>query len=409
MQSSTDPSAVGMDAERLARVGFHFARYVDDGRLPGWAIRVTRRGQIVLDERYGQRDVEAGTPVEPDTVFRIYSMTKPVTTVAAMVLFEQGAFELTEPLHRFVPAFRHTRVYRSGSALAPQTEPMRDPIRLWHLMTHTSGLTYGFLNAHPVDQRYRAAGFDWGVPPGADLAEVCDRLAAEPLVFQPGTEWNYSMATDVLGRVVEVASGQSLDAFLADHVFGPLGMVDTAFSCPETDHDRLAALYSPLPGDPSQMVRNDAAGAAALSPPTFLGGGGGLVSTVEDYHRFAEVLRRGGELDGVRLLSPRTVRLMMRNHLPGGADLTTFGRPLFAETAFDGTGFGLGGSVIIDPAATRTLGSAGEFAWGGAASTTFWVDRAEDLTAVMMTQLLPSSTHPLRTQLRQLVYQALVD
>src|SRR5581483_8139359 len=282
------------------------------------------------------------------------------------------------------------------------------PLRVWHLLTHTSGLTYGFHHATPVDAMYRAGGFEWGSPADADLAECCDRWAGLPLLFQPGTEWNYGVSTDVLGRLVEVASGQSLDQFFSQRIFEPLGMTDTAFSVPPEAVDRLAALYMPAPKT-RQAVRLDAMGAAALEPPRMLSGGGGLVGTAADYHRFAGMLLGGGQLDGVRLLGTRTVRYMTQNHLPGGQDLEQFGRPLFAETTYDGVGFGLGFSVVLDPVKNKVLGTAGDFGWGGAASTVFWVDPAEKITAVFLTQLLPSSTHPIRPQLKQLLYQALVD
>jgi len=403
-----EPSEVGFDPGRLLRIDRLLARYVDDGWLPGWLVLVTRRGQVVHLSTYGHRDLESGAPVEVDTLFRIYSMTKPITSVAAMMLYEEGAFQLKDSVSRFVPAFETMRVYRSGSALNPTTEPASEAVRIWHLLTHTSGLTYGFHHATPVDAMYRAAGFEWGSPEGADLAECCERWAAMPLLFQPGSEWNYSVSTDVLGRVVEVSSGQSLDEFFAERIFGPLDMTDTAFFVGEQDHPRLAALYTAHP-QTRKAVRNDAMGAGALQPPTFLSGGGGLVSTARDYHRFTQMLLGGGELDGVRLLSNRTVRYMTRNHLPGGADLEQFGRPLFAETSFDGIGFGLGFSVVEDPVKNRVLSSAGEFAWGGAASTAFWVDPSEAVTVVFLTQLMPSSTHPIRPQLKQLLYQALVD
>ena len=408
LKVEVEASEAGFDARRLERIDRHFARYVDDGRLPGWLILVSRRGAIVHLSTYGQRDVEAGLAVELDTIFRIYSMTKPITSVAAMMLYEEGAFELKDPVSRFVPAFEGVRVYRAGSALNPVTEPASEPVRIWHLLTHTSGLTYGFHHAHPVDAMYRAAGFEWGSPRRADLTACCEAWAALPLLFQPGAEWNYGVSTDVLGRVVEVASGQTLDRFFAERIFRPLGMTDTAFSAPEADHDRLAALYVALPGH-ADPVRMDAMGDAAKSPPTALSGGAGLVSTATDYHRFTQMLLRGGELDGARLLGTRTVRYMTRNHLPGGVDLEAFGRPLFAETTFEGVGFGLGFSVVQDDVANRVLSTVGEFGWGGAASTASLVDPSEAITALFFTQLLPSSTHPIRSQLKQLVYQALVD
>jgi CubicO group peptidase (beta-lactamase class C family) len=403
-----DPGEVGFDRERLARIDRHFARYVDDGLLPGWLIAVTRRGQIAHLSTYGRRDIENDLPVELDTVFRIFSMTKPITSVAAMMLYEEGAFELTDPISRYIPSFADVKVYRAGSAINPTLEPASEPIRIWHLMTHTAGLTYGFHHAHPVDAMYRAAGFEWASPPGADLEACCDMWAGLPLLFQPGREWNYSVATDVLGRVVEVASGQSLDQFLRDRILGPLGMANTGFSLDEADQDRLAALYVPMPGSRTAL-RFDALGVVPDQLPTFLSGGGGLVSTAHDYLRFADMLRRGGELDGVRLLSPRTIDFMTSNHLPGGTDLESFGRPLFAETTFDGVGFGLGFSVVTDSVKNRVLSTDGEFGWGGAASTAFWVDPVEEVTAVFLTQLLPSTTHPIRSQLKGLVAQAIVD
>jgi len=402
-----EPGAVGFDGDRLARIDRHFRRYVDDGRLPGWSVLVSRRGQIVHLSSYGQRDIEAGLPVELDTVFRIYSMTKPITTVAAMMLYEQGAFELNDPVHRFLPAFADMRVFDGGSDLRTKTVPANEPIRIWHLLTHTAGLTYGFHRANPVDAIYRAAGYEWGAPPGVDLAGAVDTFAGMPLLFQPGSEWNYSVATDVLGRLVEVTAGKPLDQVFSEHILNPLGMHDTAFTVAESRRDRLAALYTPAPRT-GRALRNDDLGAAVLAP-TFLSGGGGLTSTLGDYHRFTQLLLGRGRLGDVRLLGDRTLRYMTANHLPGGADLAAFGRPLFAETPFDGVGFGLGFSVLLDPVVTRTLGTAGEFAWGGAASTAFWVDPVEELTVVFLTQLLPSSTYQIRTQLKQLVYSALVD
>jgi CubicO group peptidase (beta-lactamase class C family) len=401
-----DPAEVGFDGERLRRIDRRFARYVDDGLLPGFLAVVSRHGRIAHVASHGSRDVEAGAPVEPDTIWRVFSMTKPITSVVAMALVEEGLVDLTDPISRWLPEFTQPRVYTKGSALAPVTEAATEPIRLWHLLTHTSGLTYGFHHAHPVDAMYRAAGYEWGTPKGLDLAACTRGWAQLPLVFQPGSEWNYSVATDVLGRLVEVLAGRPLDEVFAERIFGPLGMTDTGFWT--TDTDRLAALYLPAPGT-KQLVRNDAFGAVGTARPECLSGGGGLVSTAADYHRFTQMLLRGGELDGVRVLGPRTVELMTSNHLPGRVDLEAYGRPLFAEMPFDGYGFGLGFSVLEDPVKAKTLSTPGEYAWGGAASTAFWVDPDEDLTVAFYTQLLPSSTHPIRQQLRQLVYQALVD
>jgi CubicO group peptidase (beta-lactamase class C family) len=289
-------------------------------------------------------------------------------------------------------------VFTGGTDLKPLTVPVTEPIRLWHLLTHTSGLTYGFHHATPVDAIYRAAGHDWTTPPGLDLAACCEQWASMPLLFQPGSEWNYGVSTDVLGRVIEVVSGQPLDVFLRERVLEPLGMTETGFTAPA---DRVAALYG------VGLVRQDAMGERILSPPDAFSGGGGLASTAADYHRFTSMLLNEGELDGVRLLGSRTLRYMATNQLPGNADMQAFGRPLFSESSYAGVGFGLGFSVLLDPVAYRVLSSPGELAWGGAASTAFWVDRKEAITTMFFTQLLPSSTYPIRTQLRQLVYQAI--
>ena len=409
-----DPGEAGLDPERLKRIDAHFARYVDDGRLAGWLLTIGRHGRLAHVARCGSRDLEAGLPVTDDTLWRIYSMTKPVTSVAAMILCEEGRIALTDPVSAFIPAFSGVRVYDGGSDLKQVTVPATEPVRIWHLLTHTAGLSYGFHRVHPVDALYRAAGFEWGTPSGMDLAQACDVWAGFPLLFQPGTEWNYSVATDVLGRVVEVASGQRFDEFLDDRILRPLGMTDTAFwAGPQPGAtSRLAALYRP--GEDGKAIRMDTLGQAALRQPRMLSGGGGLVSTAADYDRFTRMLLHteaspAGELDGIRLLGPRTVGYMARNHLPGGRDLETFGRPLHAESPFRGVGFGLGLAVVLDPVPGKVIGSAGELSWGGAASTTFWIDRAEELTVSFFTQLLPSSTHPIRPQLRQLVYQALTD
>jgi CubicO group peptidase (beta-lactamase class C family) len=410
LKAEVDPGEVGLDADRLRRIDGHFARYVDDGRLAGWLMTVSRHGKLAYVSHYGARDRESGLPVEPDTLWRIYSMSKPITSVAAMMLYEEGAFELTDPVSAFIPSFADLRVFTGGSDEKPVTVPATEPMRIWHLLTHTAGLTYGFHRSHPVDAMYRAAGFDFGGT-SVNLAQACDLWAGLPLLFQPGTEWNYSVATDVLGRVVEVASGQSLDAFLAERILRPLGMTDTGFWAREDQAARLAALYGR--GASGKVGRLSALGDAFRERPEMLGGGGGLVSTAADYHRFTQLLldRRNspaGELDGVRLLSPRTVRYMGRNHLPGGRDLATFGRPLNAESPMRGSGFGLGFAVVIDPAAGKVDCSPGELSWGGAASTTFWIDQSEELTVSFFTQLIPSSAYPLRSQLRQLVYQAVI-
>jgi CubicO group peptidase (beta-lactamase class C family) len=403
-----DPGEVGLDAERLGRIDAHFARYVDDGRLPGWQVMVSRRGRVAHLSSYGLADREEQRPVEADTVWRIYSMTKPVTSIAAMILWERGLFDLNDPIAKWLPAFADMRVYTGGPAAKHTTVPASEPIRVWHLLTHTAGLTYGFHRVHVTDEIYRNAGFEFGNPAGMDLEQCVEAWARLPLAFNPGTEWLYSVATDVLGRLVEVVSGMSLDAFFRAEIFEPLGMTDTGFTVDPEQQHRLAALYA-LPAGHKETVRFDTLGDVIRRPPRWFSGGGGLASTVRDYTRFTWMLLGGGEYDGVRVVSPRTRRLMTRNHLPGGADLQQFGRPLTAESRFDGVGFGLGFATLLDPVKAKVAGNAGEFNWGGLASTAFWVDPVDELTVVFMTQLMPSSSYPIRLELRQLVYQAIVD
>jgi CubicO group peptidase (beta-lactamase class C family) len=402
-----DPSEAGFDPERLARIDRHFQGYVDDKRLAGWHVAVSRRGQLVHSATSGSRDLESGAPFTDDTVVRLFSMSKPVTSVAAMMLYEEGLLELKSPIATWLPEFADTPVYRSGSFIAPVTEPQTEPIRVWHLLTHTSGLTYGFHNTHVTDAIYRKGGFEWGNPPGADLAECCRLWSEMPLAFQPGSEWNYGVSTDVLGRLVEVVSGMPLDEFFRTRIFEPLGMSETDFHVHEESVERFATLYVRNPATGEAMPAPGPLGRLTTEKPAMLGGGGGLVGTASDYLRFAHMLLNRGELDGVRLLGPRTVDYMTRNHLPGNADLEAFGRPLFAETSFDGVGFGLGFSVVLDSAANKVLRSEGEYSWGGAASTIFWVDPKEEVVVLFLTQLLPSSTYPIRSQLNQLVQQAM--
>ncbi len=406
MTTIHDPARVGMDGEALARIAPALDRYVARGHLPGYHLVVARRGQVVYDAIHGRRDLAGDLPVTRDTLWRIYSMTKPITSLAVMMLYERGALQLSDPVAQYLPAFAESRVYTGGSDLKWTSVPSPEPIRIWHLLTHTAGLTYGFHRMHPVDAILRAKGYEWGTPPGVDLAGAVDYWASLPLLFTPGTEWNYSIATDVLGRLIEVVTGSTLDVALREMILDPLDMRDTTFRVQGPDVARLATLYLATPG--GGMAPNTQLGAAILDPP-LLAGGGGLASTAADYHRFVQLLANGGELDGVRLLGPRTLAYMCRNHLPGNADTQTFGRPVFSEIPLYGVGFGLGLAVVIDPVATRMVCSTGEVNWGGAASTAFWVDPAEQLTVVFMTSLLPSSTYPIRPLLRQLVYGAILD
>jgi CubicO group peptidase (beta-lactamase class C family) len=399
-------SDLGFDASRLDRIDRHFQRYVDDGRLVGWQLQVGRHGVVAHSSTYGLADREAARPVAEDTLWRIYSMTKPIVSVAAMLLWEEGLIELTDEVSRFIPSFADVQVFDKGSTLKPFLVPATEPIRIWHLLSHTSGLTYGFLQLHPVDAIYRAAGSDLANPPGNDLAANCDLWSSLPLKFQPGTQWGYGVSTDVLGRLIEVVSGQSLDVFIRERILEPLGMTDTRWWVDSPDADRLAALYAYYEG---QAVRYDALGESALAPPESLSGGGGLISTASDYWRFCQLLLGRGAVDGTRVLAPRTLELMTRNHLPGGADLAQVSSGGFAETVFDGIGFGLGFATTLDPGPGKGASSVGEYYWGGLASTAFWIDPSTGVSATFFTQLVPSSTYPIRAQLRQLVYSALVD
>lgn len=408
MEIETPPEQAGFDPRRLARVDTHLARYVDRGLLAGWQLAIARRGELVHHSTYGLRDREAGLPVEADTLWRVYSMTKPLTSVAAMMLYEDGLLQLRDPVAAYLPEFADARVYTGGSPVKPETVPAAEPIRVWHLLSHTSGLTYGYLHATAVDAMYRASGSEFFPPDGVTLAQWCERQARIPLLAQPGTEWNYSVSTDVLGRLVEVVSGMPLDEFFAERITGPLGMVDTAFTVPAEKADRLAGLYvTGRAGEPP--LRRDDQTPDPRGPISFLAGGAGLVSTAADYHRFTSMLLHRGELGGVRLLAPRTVDLMTTNHLPGGADMATFGRPTAVTVADRGVGFGLGFAVVTDPVRNESLASRGEFSWGGLASTVFWVDPATGVTVTFLTQLIPSTTYPIRPELRALVNSSLID
>jgi CubicO group peptidase (beta-lactamase class C family) len=406
LEICVDPLAMGFDPARLERIRTHLERYVEDGRLPGWLMTVSRGGELVWTAKSGHRDEKRDLHVTDDTIWRIYSMTKPVIAIAAMMLYEEGLFDLNDDVGRWIEELREPRVFVGGTAREPETVPADRPVRVHHLFNHTSGLTFEFQMSTPVDEMYRNKGYNFGDPRKVDLAEAVHDYCSCPLLFQPGTAFNYSVSTDVLGRLIEIWSGQSLDVFLRERIFGPLAMVDTGFWCPDEDHDRLARLYFHFGG---RRVPWDDVGQLAKRRPQLLSGGGGLVSTAADYQRFTTMLVREGELDGVRLVSNRTLDLMTQNHLAGGADLRDFAIDSYAEEGYAGVGFGLGFAVVTDQIKNKSLSSEGTYFWGGAASTFFWVNPAEDLTAAFYTQLVPPSTYPLRRELQQLVHQALVD
>ena len=406
MLGIVDPDQAGLDPRGVHRLDTHFADYVDDGRLAGWQLVVARGGRVAHTSCYGYRDIASAAPVTPDTLWRQYSMTKPITSVAAMMLWEEGRFELTDEIRRWLPEFADVRVFVKGTINAPYTVPATEPIRVWHLLTHTSGLTYGHMRSSTVDALYRGAGFDLPTVTDGDLAETCRAWAALPLLFQPGSAWGYSVASDVLGRLIEVISGQGLDVFLAERLFQPLQMLDARWWVDGADRHRLATLYTCDPATGRAVVHTELDG-KAHRPPGLHAGGAGLICTAFDYQRFLTMLVRDGELDGVRVLGSRTVRFMTRNHLPGDVDIAAIQTGGFTETTFEGVGFGLGFAVVRDPTPARVPSSPGTYYWGGAASTAFWVDPTEELTVGFFTQLMPSAQHPIRPQLRQLVYSAL--
>lgn len=406
MVSRTSPDRVGVSGERLERVVDHLRGYVDDGRLPGWQLMLARSGRIALDECYGMRDVEAALPVTDDTVFRIYSMTKPITSVALMTLYERGLFQLDDPIERYIPELGNLQVFAGGDEHAYTTVAAERSVTVRDLLTHTAGFTYGFMQAHPVDALYRAHGIG-GVASDGTLADMVAKLGALPLQFQPGQRWNYSVATDVCGHLIERLAEMPLDAYLQRNILDPLEMTDTGFQVQQSAAERFASCYE-REGNGLRLI-DPAATSPFLTRPDFLAGGGGLVSTAQDYLRFCQMVLGGGELHGERILGRKTLSLMRMNHLPTGGDLASMGQAVFSETRYDGIGFGLGWSVVQSPARAQVTCSAGELAWGGLASTAFWIDPDEDLTVIFLTQLIPSSSYPIRRELRTLIYQALVD
>jgi len=408
MTERTTPEAVGLSGDRLQRITPWMADYVASGKLPGCLTAVMHRGKLAYLAHTGMADPDIGRPVDEETVFRIYSMTKPIVSAAAMTFFEEGRFQLDDPVARFLPEFADTPVWVDGEGGDMRTEPPAEPMKIWHLLTHTAGLVYGARNDTPVGALCRASGIDFSSRNGGDLAETVRRLAEIPLRWQPGTRWEYSVATDVLGRLVEVLAGQPLDEVLQARIFDPLGMSDSGFQVRSEQLPRFAALYTAKEGG---IVRDDGSDdtASHARNVTLFSGGGGLVSTAADYLRFAEMIRRKGVLGDTRILGRRTVELMAMNHLPNNSDMAGMGTPVHSETSYEGIGFGLGFSVVLDPATAKAACSPGELAWGGAASTAFWIDPVEEISVVFLTQLMPSSSYPIRRELRSLVYQAIID
>jgi len=413
------PETAGMSKAGLERIDEHLKRrYIDAGRFPGTQLLVYRRGKVVHNAVQGFADVERKAPVKDDTIFRIYSMTKPITTVAFMMLVEEGRVMLDEPVHKYIPEWKNLGVFQAGTAPAFMTKPASRPMLIIDLLRHTSGLTYGFQQRSNVDAAYRAAKIGEVVTAGT-LQSMIEALAKMPLEFSPGEAWNYSVATDVLGYLIGKISGKPFEQFLKERILGPLGMNDTDFFVPADKAHRFAACYSAdaqggmtfhaADRSGGLTLQDDPTKSAFLSPPSFISGGGGLCSTAADYLTFCRALLNRGELGDVRLIGPKTLALMTSNHLPGGCDLPAISRSLFSEATYNGIGFGLGFSVTMNPSLTMLPGSAGEYSWGGAATTSFWIDPAEELITIFMTQVLPSSAYPLRRELRTMVYAAITD
>ncbi len=402
-----DPEGAGFDPERLERLTAHFwDRYVEPGKIVGCQIAISRGGKLAYWRSLGMDDRERGRSVEDDTIWRIYSMTKPITSVALMQLYERGLFQLEDPIYRYIPAWRHLTVGDLQPDGSLTTVELKQPVSVRHALTHMTGLPGSVVPGHPADTRFNEEVH--AARHGMTLAKMCELLADFPLKFQPGTRWNYGVSTDVCARLVEILSGERFDTYLQRNLFEPLSMSDTGFSVPEEAAARLAAGYRYRAHRAPELM-DDPTRSSYLRPRSYLSGAGGLVATTGDYLRFAQMLLGGGELHGRRVIGRKTLELMTANHLPGHSDLAQMATGGFGEAEFDGFGFGLGFAVGRGPAATGMAGSPGEYSWGGAASTAFWVDPVEDLTVVFMTQLFPSSSYPFRAQLRALVYQALTD
>lgn len=406
MITVSDPAELGFDAERLARIPAHLkAKYLDTGRLPHTALLVGRGDEIAHLSVQGEaRDGEA---LKDDAIFRIASMTKPITSIAFMQLVEEGKLALADPVHRVIPEWKDLGVFVAGGGNQPFTSrPATAPMRMIDLLRHTSGLTYGFQERTPIDAAYRAARLE--AFSGPDLEELIKLLAGIPLQFDPGSSWNYSVATDILGAIIQRVDDRPLDEAIAARVAGPLGMDDTHFQVPEAKQHRLPDCYVFNAAETKKMYDTGAKSAWARKPNQ-LSGGGGMASTLADYHRFCRMLLGEGELDGARIIGRKTLGLMTANHLPGGGDLTQHSKALFSEAENAGTGFGLGFATTIDPAATMVPGSKGDFFWGGMFSTAFFVDPQEDVIMVFMTQLMPSNTYPVRREIKTMIYAALAD
>lgn len=422
-----NPELVGISSSRLNCINRLIAAYVDTSKISGAISLVARRNKLVHFECYGNMDIAANKPMRHDTIFRMYSMTKPVTAVAMMMLYEQGHFQLDTPVSVFIPGFKDLEVFESGTVESYKTVKPQREMRIADLLSHTSGLTYDFMNTSPVDALYRASGIQGSHADGT-LQDLVDKLSRMPLLFSPGTRWNYSLSSDVVAYLVQTISGIRFDEFVKKYIAQPLEMTDADFYVPQEKHDRFAANYTHIDLVPANqkmhfsqymsagrdadlkqpliLIDNPRSGRFS-SPRTFHSGGGGLVCTAQDYLNFLQMLLNRGNFKGEQLLSPKTVDLMTANHLPG--DLESLNMPGFSETSLAGIGFGLGFGVMLDSVKANILGTSGEYHWGGGANTMFFVDPEEELIAMFLTQLLPSTAYNIRREFRVAVYQAIVE
>ena len=399
----TEADRVGLSSDRLANINHKLSGYVEAGNVAGFVTLVVRQGEVAHLETIGHRDAGQKLPMELDTIFRIYSMTKPVTSVALMMLYERGKFQLYDPVSKYIPAFAKTRVLSGYGFLGKELVEQDPPMTVQHLLTHTAGLSYGFFYDTPIDEMYRDSIFRSET---ASLEEKILGMADLPLRHQPGTAWNYSIATDVCGYLVQVLADMPFEDFLQQEIFDPLGMVDTQFHVPKEKVRRFAKLYQHRPVDGSFREYEGAPNIPFhdfTKPASAPSGGGGLVSTISDYWLFARMLLNRGESNGVRILGRKTLEFMTMNHLRSELLPIDIG-----GNTIGGRGFGLGFDVVIDPPQTGVLNSTGTYGWSGAAATNFWVDPQERIVGIIMTQLMDNLLN-FQADFRALTYQALVD
>ncbi|PIQ44193.1 MAG: serine hydrolase [Gammaproteobacteria bacterium CG11_big_fil_rev_8_21_14_0_20_46_22] len=410
------PESAGLCSSRLSRINNLMQEKVDQGEFSGISTLVARQGKVVHFEQFGYSDRESKAPMQDDTLFRIYSMTKPIVCAALMTLYEQGKFDLNEPVSKYIPAFARLKVLEKDAAGKEKLVDLAQPVTIWHLLTHTSGLVYDFYDDFPSCQMYREKQVS-AKRAGVSLEQYIDRICEIPLAFQPGSRWFYSVSIDVVGRLVEIIANKSLPEYLSETIFKPLGMKDTGFYLPEEKHSRLATMYgrenlfAPHIGwsdlmsawENKPLAHMDMTESYPADDPVFCRGGSGLFSSAEDYFRFTQMLLNKGELDGVRILSPKVLELMHMNHLPKSL------LPIaFSTFEIPGYGFGLGSRVLIDLAKSQLPGSIGEYGWAGAAKTYYWIDPKEELIGLFLTQSLCDYSMTVQT-FQTLVYQALID